>query len=155
MPGNTSPAVSTAVDDPGFFDLGLSIRTFDAPLFGSAASTTYRFLGNQTLPGLGEFTGWFSGGPQAPGYFGVAGTAIPAGRGTLAFDGGDFVFEALQPQPTSRRLTDAYALRGLDLRLERQRATVRFFGGQSRFALGAAGRVGLRPVLTGGEVLGH
>lgn len=103
------------------------MRAFDAPLFGSDQTTFFRFLASQSLPDVGDFNAWSSGGPDNPTYFGFSGKNMPLGESSLGFSVGDFVLESLHPDDLVRRVTDAYALQGASAVLAGRHATVRIF----------------------------
>ena len=82
--GAAGPGVVCAVEEPasapGQYDVGLSTRTFDSPLFGSDHSTTYRFYGRQSFTEAGDYQVWLNGGlSDYETYYGIKGDGIAAG----------------------------------------------------------------------------
>lgn len=139
---------------PGQYDLGVSTRTFDSPLFGNSNATTFRFFGNQSFAGGGDYQVWLSGGiADYTTNFGLRGDGILAGSQTLGFGVGDYSLESLLPDSAPRGLNGFYPLRGANLGGRGEGFSWRAFAGGTLHDLSVPGREGTRPALYGGQVL--
>ncbi len=155
-----SPAGWAATDEsqgeaaPGRYDIGVSTRTFDQPLFGSGSTTTFRLYGNQSFPGSGDYYGWLNGGfPDHDTWFGVTGENLRAGSATLGFTAGDLSTRSLQPRAIGQQLADDYALQGAGVGVETAAGRCNVFAGRSRYRQEVPGLTESRPSLFGADCL--
>jgi hypothetical protein len=138
---------------PGQYDVGVSTRTFDSPLFGDDHPVTYRLFGSQAVPGAGRYQLWLDGG--LTGYevhFGLRGEGIAAGRQVLSFDAGDVALHALAADPRTS-LGDSYPLRGVEVRGRREQLQWSAFAGRAYYDSSTPMGERHRPSLAGGRFL--
>jgi hypothetical protein len=141
---------------PGYFDLGISSRNFDAPLFGGDLSTSYRLYASQTLIGGSNLQFWLHGGfPEYTTSVGLRATGIQAGRLGLGVEAGDFQLGTIQPEGVSGALSDSYPLTGLNVTARAGNSTWRLFAGESRFELALPGESGGDTQVIGSDWLGR
>ncbi len=149
------PSPPAGDQTPGYCDLGVSARTFEAPLFGNDALTTYHLFGNQRFPDAGSYSVWLNGG--FPGYtaqYGIEGDEIPVAGRLARVNAGDFALGPLLPDALSAG-ADTFPVDGGRLRLHDDRSTWSVFGGTAKYDLDVRGRPRTRPGLYGAEYLGQ
>ncbi len=139
---------------PGYYDLGLSTRTFEAPLFGDRSSTTFRLFGNQMFTNGLNLSAWLNAGfPQYRTLYGLEADRIPSGRRFLRINAGDLLLTSLQPPALPARVADTYPAEGLSVLLSGERSRWNVFGGRAKYSLRLPGRDTGRFTLFGAEHL--
>ncbi len=135
---------------PGYFELGLSTRVFDSPLFDGASTGTYRLFARQSLFEDGDATAWFSDGfPNYVSDFGIAATGVPFRGSRVDAVGGDFVLGPLRPASFFTVSRDTYPLRGMSIRVADGNGEWGAFAGAAKYFLPPPDRAWQVPSLAG------
>jgi len=158
MLGAAGPGAVCAADEPtsapGQYDVGVSTRKFDSPLFGNDLSTTYRFFGRQSFTTSGDYQVWLNGGAaNSITHYGMRGDGFAAGSQILGFGAGDFWLESTQPNNQVRGLSGSSTLRGANFHGTGEGFSWNIFAGKTVYDIGLPSSQGVRPFLYGAQSL--